>query len=283
MDNLIEQPINKEIFRHYWYSQNVCLFEIIKLAQHKEMVFLDKNHEMMPVRCMFPFKVDHLKGQENSLFSKYYFFNSFSYNMYLSCAYYDNPPLFSFNAKDRREQMDRWTKEEQYKNFWSGYDMFFDFDSQKQDDIADAWQDAAKLKAVLDQYQVPFTIGFSGSKGFHFRIYYKYLPQNLGINIVTFCKLFAEQLKAKLDLKTLDIGVFDDRRVFKAPYSFDRGNICLPLDDEQFTNFDVRRMAVKQVLDKVKIFNRGDLMRHSNFGYETQRQHFLEFFKAVRA
>jgi hypothetical protein len=277
---MVLEKLDKEIFRDHWYRQNYILFELIKLAQYKEVVFIDKSGERLPVRCMFPYTVDCLKEH----FKVYRFFNSYAYNIYLSCAYFKHHPVFSYNPSERRKQMDKWSygDEPQYKQCWNGYDLFFDFDSAKPDDIADAYTDAGKFKAILDHYQVPYYLGWSGSKGFHIRIYYKYLPQTLGLRIVDFCKLLAERIKEKVQLPTLDIGVFDERRVFKAPYSFDRGNICLPLDNNQFENFAVNEMKAEIVLNKIKIYHRGDLMRHTQFSHEQQRQHFLEFLKAVR-
>lgn len=273
--------INKEIFRHYFYSRKDICYEIIKLSKFKEMVFIDKERARLPVRNMFIYTYDMLKEH----FSQFRFFNSPTYNMYLSCAYFKNTPPFSFLPEKRREQMNAWSgvkQEPQYKNHWAGYDFFMDFDSVKEDSIDDAYKDMRKMKAVFDQYQVPYILTFSGGKGYHLRIPYKFLPQSLGLQIVQFCKILGENIKNKLELDTLDIGIFDDRRVFKAPYSYDRGNVCLPLDDEQAENFNISDMKVTNVLQKIKIFNRGDLMRHTNFSLEKQREHFLEFWRAMR-
>jgi hypothetical protein len=281
------EKITKDIFRHYWYSKKEVLYEIVKLSQFREVIFLDKTRERLPVRCMFIYKVgtnvntEQNKGSLLEHFEVYRFMNS-NHNLYFSVAYFKNTPPFSYNPKLRREQLDKWSKEGNYKQHFAGYDLFFDFDSKDPSDLKPAMQDAAKLKALLDHYQVPYILTFSGTKGVHIRILYKFLPQNLELNIVQFCKLFAENLHRKLDLPCLDTGVFDDRRIFKAPYSYDADNICLPLTDEQFENFDINAMSAKQVLNKINLFNRGDLMRHTNFSYETQRHHFLELFKEVK-
>jgi hypothetical protein len=275
------KEINKEIFRHYWYSKNEAVYEIVKAAQFKEMVFIDKAHEAMPMRCMFIYKVDMLKEH----FSRARFLNYPDYNLYLSCAYYKNTPQFSYDPKTRREQMDAWSgmkgHSQQYIDHITGYDFFCDFDSAA-DDISDAHDDAFKLKTLLDKHKVPYTITFSGAKGFHIRVPFKALPQGIGMKIVMFCKALGEALKEKMKLSTLDIGVFDDRRVFKAPYSYDRGNICLPLDDEQFNNFDINKMRVTWVLQNIKIFNRGLLMRHDDCDAETQRERFRAFLSEVK-
>jgi DNA primase len=180
--------------------------------------------------------------------------------------------------------MDKWSFGEppEYRNHLKGYDLFFDFDSPNPEDLAEAHKDVLKMKASLDRFQVPAIYTMSGTKGFHVRMPFKILPQTLGWDLVTFCKLIGEMCSKKMELKTLDISVFDDRRVFKAPYSYDRGNICLPLDDNQIENFDIKQMGVVNVLNKLKIFNRGELMRHTNFSIEQQREHFREWFKELR-
>lgn len=274
------EEIDKSMFRDYWYRQKFVIYEIAKLAQYREMVFIDKNRERMPVRCMFPYKVDAIV----EYIENYRFINTFGYNIYLSVAQFQNPPLFSYKAEERRDQMDKWSFGEppEYRNHFKGYDLFFDFDSPIPDDLEAAYKDMLKMKASLDKFQVPAIFSFSGTKGFHVRMPFKILPQTLGWDLVTFCKLIGEMCSKKMELKTLDIGVFDDRRVFKAPYSYDRGNICLPLDDDQIENFDIKQMGVVNVLNKLKIFNRGDLMRHTNFSIEQQREHFREWFKELR-
>lgn len=279
----VDEPLDKEIFRDYWYRQKYVLYEIAKLAQFREMVFIDKEKKRLPVRCMFPYKADVLED----FFRVYKFVPHWGYNLYFSVAQFQNPPLFSFLPQERREQMDKWSGFEgntpQYKEHLKGYDLFFDFDSAHEEDIRDAYMDAVRMKASLDKYSVPYTSTFSGSKGFHIRIPFFVLPQNLGWRIVDFCKMVGEMCSEKMKLKTLDIGVFDDRRVFKAPYSFDRGNICLPLTDEQIENFQISRMSAVYVLNHIKIFNRSILMRNTGFGIETERNHLLEWFRELKS
>jgi hypothetical protein len=273
--------INRDIWRHFWYSKNEVLYEIIKCSQYREVVFLDKDHQMPIIRCMFIYKVDNLKEH----FKQYHFMNSFSYNMYISCALLKNTPPFSFDYIKRREQMSVFSgnadQKGTYLNSWSGYDMFFDFDSNNEEDIYDAYKDALKVKSFFDTFQINYCITFSGAKGFHIRVPFKSLPQGLGLRLVAFCKIFAEKLKVNLNLPTLDTGIFDDRRIIKAPYSFDRGNICLPLSDDQFNNFNITKMKVTNVLKDVKIFNRGLLWRNDQKNPEEQQQCFLNMIKAI--
>lgn len=263
-------------FREFWYSQKAALYEIAKQCQYREVIFLDKSHVSMPVRCIFLYKHEHLLNH----FREFHF-DQRAYNIYISCARFRNTPIFSFNFAERRQQMNEFSGfgcEPSYPKHWAGYDFFMDFDSDKPLDILPAWQDCQKAKDMLDHYQVPYIVTFSGKKGFHLRIPYEYLPQSLELGIVTFCKILGESIHEKLDLKTLDIGVFDERRILKVPYSYDEGNVCLPLTDHQFDNFDIREMKAKNVISDLKIFNRGNLMRFAELPLEQARNNFRKFW-----
>lgn len=269
--------MEQDIFKHHWYSLNAVKYEIAKQCQFREVIFLDKTHEKMPVRCIFAYKADHLQRQFDE-----FKFMQFKYNLYLSVAQFKGTPLFSYNFAERRKQMDEFSGYNQkptYPDYWQGYDFFMDFDSPDLKDIEPALKDCHLVKDTLDHYNVPYVLSFSGSKGFHLRIPYAVLPQSLGLGIVTFCKILGENIKERLKLDTLDIGVFDERRIFKAPYSYDNGNICLPLSDEQFEKFDIRQMAVKNVLNNVKIFNRGVLMRFPELPLERSRENFHRMWR----
>lgn len=296
--------IERNAFRHFWYSEKQVLYELIKQCKiqkdgqylQKEMVFLDKTKERMPVRCLFPFTVKHLIGEDvtNEDGSKQHIVGSFdafrfmqsNHNMYLSVAYYKNPPAFSFLPDKRRLQLNEFSFGDNpaYKQHFAGYDFFIDFDSPDPSDLKIGYDDCAKLKAVLDHYQVKHYIAFSGSKGFHLKIPFEVLPQNLGLEIVTFCKILGEHIHEKLDLKSMDIGIFDDRRICKIPYSYDSGsnNICLPLDDNQFENFCFNDMSVKNVLSKIKLFDRGLLWRHDKLPIDKKRDNFRQFWKEFK-
>jgi intein/homing endonuclease len=159
-DDMMDDTINKEIYRDYYYRQNYTIFELAKLAQYREMVFIDKEKKKLPVRCMFPYKSEHIREYIN----QFKLVPNWGYNIYFSVAQFQNAPMFSYNPKERRAEMDRWSGvgcEPQYKKHLKGFDLFFDFDSANPDDIKDAYLDALKMKASLDKYQVPYYFGFS--------------------------------------------------------------------------------------------------------------------------
>ena len=79
----------------------------------------------------------------------------------------------------------------------------------------------------------------------------------------------------------IDDSIIDDRRVFKAPYSWDRGKICLPLSDEQLEGFNVDMMSPKVVLARIKIMNRGVLERNTNQSVHKANERFVELAENI--
>ena len=94
-------------------------------------------------------------------------------NMYRGVATLKNIPNFTFNPKVRSSETMPWfigdfNKEIEY------YDLFFDFDNSYKDSegkvINGSWDDVRasvrELKEYLEEYEVPYSLIFSGNKGF---------------------------------------------------------------------------------------------------------------------
>ena len=189
------------------------------------------------------------------------------YNLYYSLAKYGNIRLFSFSPVVRREQSDVWNKEAVSNTV--SFDLGLDFDSEGLEDWRSAWNDCKKIKDCFDKYGVPYSVKFSGGKGFHLRVPSWAIPQRVITDDVrnpdslfTYLKSVAELLVERFGLPTLDLGIFDPRRVWKMDYSWtvETGLIVLPLSDEQFENFTPSVCDPLTVL-KGGIRNRGTLER----------------------
>lgn len=218
-------------------------------------------------------------------------------SMYISCARLKDIPDFTFNLRTRRDFTHKWFDDEFEANVISS-DIFFDFDSK--DDLGKAKQDASVLKEFLDEYKVPYTLNFSGSKGFHIVIDGKYAPiAKIEEGCVFPHKPFIENVKKILKLETLDLAnVHLANRLRKLPYSLvvpkkfkDTPEVCpeqlmnvaLPLDDFQFDNFKIEDMILCNVLKKVQIIRRGNLERYSNLSLEEKKRTVLNIMKEFRA
>lgn len=250
------------ITRETWYRNPEVLFNIITQCKGREIVFLSKEEQVMPVRNVMAsyikFLVDNFKA---------FNFYTRSYNLYYSLATYKQLKFFSFNVRTRRDQRLEWNANAVDNT--ETFDFGLDFDSDGIEKVKDAWLDCKKVKTLLDKYSVPYSIKFSGSKGFHITIPSEQLPKRRitaqaddDESLFNWLKQFAEMIDLKLDLPTLDKGIFDPRRIWKVSYSWvcETGLICLPLTDEQFNDFDLSMVEPINVL-KNGVRNRGDLTR----------------------
>jgi len=256
--------------RDAWYRNPEVLYNFISIAKDREICFIPKKagEGSYPVRHIFANYMKFLSAN----FDAFKFYNR-PYNLYYSLARYQGLRLFSFNPTIRKSQSDSWNKDA--VNNTVAYDFGLDFDSEGLHDWKSAWRDAAKVKKVFDEYKVPYSIKFSGSKGFHIRVPYEALPQSKVItgsvdnpeSLFIYLKSVAELLVEKYELPTLDLGIFDPRRVWKMEYSLthETGLVVLPLSDEQFDRFEPAMCDPLTVL-KGGIRNRGSLERRGEPG-----------------
>ena len=234
-----------------YYSHIEVMFEMVKCMRGKEVCFLSKDYKFRNIKAHnIAFLFSNMRA---------FSFDQREYNIYISCMDFFDMPAFSFNSEVRREQSTDFIKN--FKNYSSGFDLFIDIEGGE-----NFLEEAKKLKALFDGYKVPYYVKNSGN-GFHFvipSIYFKsYLPNHLERKDVF--SRFATTVKKLLDLKLLDTTVYDNRRVYKCPYSFDfnTGRVCLPLSDEEFNNFSFEMVTPEAVLH-FGVKNRGLLLRNEN-------------------
>lgn len=260
--------------RNEWYSENIVKYELIKNLSDRELVILGDKR----VRCI---KIQNVY-QLNRMFDAYKF-NTGNNNLYysLSCVNWKkfrddfNIEYFSLCPKRRREQMDLFNRE--CTKYFDGYDLVIDFDNHDGQNSELVFNDCKKLKSVFDKHGISYSLRSSGS-GFHISIKHDCLPKYIKAES-DMCKklglirVLVEDIKLVFDLETMDIGVdkegtvdgsfYDERRIIKIPYSIDykTGNVCLPLDDDQFNSFSEKLIKPDYVWKNVKVFNRGLLYR----------------------
>jgi hypothetical protein len=266
--------------RRWWYSQTYIGLEMAKLLQHRELVFLEKKNpqqeesgrRLKTIRCCAGYTYDLLK-------SNYGAFSILQHpfvNLYYSLMRFERMPLFSYSPSVRAKKYVEWTNGG-YREQYSGYDFAIDFDGE--DGIEGAKKDCLHLKKLFDTFKVPYSVRFSGSRGFHLSVDYKWLPQLPEQKIVALCGELGAMIKEIEGLDTLDESIFDARRVFKLPYSFCLGKIVLPLDDYQMANFDLSIVSPEYVQKAIRLKDRGLLERFSNLPPETARANFLTLTK----
>jgi hypothetical protein len=259
--------------REIWYNQTYILLEIVKQLSQKETAFLEKlpsgfDRKPKVIRCINAWSVDLLKAN----FEAFRFLQFPYFNIYFSLMDYKNMPMFSFSPPVRREQYDGWTAGG-YKSHYGGFDWGIDLDSKS---IPEAIPDALQLKKLFDQYQVPYSIKISGQKGLHLLVRSQWLPPLPMDKTVKMLAELTHRIKVIDKINSLDDSIIDERRIFKAAYTLDRGNVCLPLTDEQLENFDMKFASPKWVMENIQIKNRGMLERHTEQSVHQANKHFIE-------
>lgn len=189
-------------------------------------------------------------------------------------------PLFSFEKHKRLEQKKQFS-EGGYKKLMQGLDFAIDIDSK---DLNKAHHDAKLIKEVFDMYKLPYSVKFSGTKGFHFVIDSKWIT--LDKKPIFWADMFykaVENLILDENLEYIDTTIYDPRRILKLAYSLCNNNgieyVCLPLDDKQFDNFKYENMRLDNVMKSIKLFQRGLLERHHFLDGDQLKSNVMKFLK----
>lgn len=247
--------------RVQWYSQPLTLIEMVKNMGGREVAFLecktemDLPHKAIPVRCIKAHSMEYLKKN----FDAFDFFNK-PYNIYCSVATFRDMPVFSFAPAERKTQQTDFFKGDVFSLCWTGYDMVFDLDAPT---IEESYADAKKLKKILDDFGLIYSVKFSGKQGFHFVIKDEnFFAKELKLTEKVFlANKIAQNISEIENIPSIDLAIYQSARLLKTPYSLEGFNVALPLSDEQFNNFKVENMRVDNVLREVRLMYRGLLER----------------------
>lgn len=267
--------------REEFYKNTKILFEIIKQCKERELVFLQKGKH----NTLNEFAVRQINARSinviNQNFDRFDFYN-LPLNIYYSLAKFKFIPFASFNMQERKQQYKEWNK--QWINEIIGFDFAFDFDG-KPEMINEVHKATKVLKDFLDKHNQPYTLAFSGNKGFHIEIPQENLPKFTSMDqCINAYHYITQQIKEKLGLTSVNEGgYFDDtitdlRRIFKMKYSWDSSSnlICLPLSDHQFDNFS------KDICTPENVINLGwTLGRRGKLCRNEQSKFNLELFDSL--
>jgi len=260
--------------RRDYYSNVFVLMEIVKSLKHKELAFLDKETHKKNIRFLFSSKIDFLKMHFEKL-------DLLKYNadMYHSVADLKNIPVITYNLKARRLSSEYKEINDNYVNHMIGYDFFLDFDLDPSDFKA-GHNESRDFKVILEEMQVPYYLLASSKKGLHYIIPSEFFDNsNVLKNVETFREVIGN-IKAIYDYNFLDNSIVDIKRLKKVPYSFvSDGSIALPLTDEQFLGYNSQLVDMRCVLKRVKIKERGLLLRRYNLTDEQLKINTAKFLK----
>ncbi len=262
MNNEIEIIPELEKMSKIWYNTPAIAFELIASMKHRESVFIAKNRPT--VQRML--KINAVRYMYMN-FDRYKFYDEeFLYNVYSSVAHFPSLPMSSFKWEEKKEQVALFNAN--FIDYVKGYDLFIDLDNENPKLV---YASTKRLKQIFDKYQLPYSLIFSGAKGFHINIEYKDLPEKLQQmkykDLSILFKLFAYELKISEKIKDIDTSIYDLRRIRKTPYSivYPFYYIALPLSNEQFDNFSFDMVFLPNLIDEAtKFTHRGLLTRDGN-------------------
>jgi len=193
-------------------------------------------------------------------FDRYHFFEE-PFNLYGSLAWYPDMPMFSFNRLEKRKEMDKFNLD--YRKYMTKYDFLLDIDNPKIGSALDT------LKKVMIHFKgVPYSVKFSGKKGFHIFVEYDDFPDSFKAmpmdELCEMFKRFAENFSLINNLPDIDYSIYDLRRIAKTPYSvvYPYYFVALPLTDSDIQYFNLQDMSIKTLINKIGTMrNRGLLKR----------------------
>lgn len=257
----ISQDVKDEI--NPWYSNQMVLWELASQLRYRYLS-IRKPKPLAPGQKIRKFTlVRYLLGWKPELIissvEKYGGFKNGNKYYFDLATWTNEMPMFSYEPSQRNSQ--KIDFDNNWQKFYVTYDFAIDLDALDKNPMT-AHAEAALIKQLFDTNKIPYSVRFSGSKGFHFLIPAQYLPKRVKpMNLPRKCHDVAEWLIMRFNLKNVDATIYDHRRILKLAYSCDGNKVCLPLDDIQFKNFKVEDMTIQNVLRNVKIFKRGTLLR----------------------
>lgn len=241
-------------------------YRIISYTYQRETAFLSVKGVTpmeLSTRMMKVHNIQHL----NYVMGKLHIWDrDKTYNLYISVAkYIHGIPNQTMELQERNNEA--WN-ESHWMNMDS-YDMFIDIDSQshRREDMRLAREQALRLWELLEKVKMPFRSYFSGC-GFHFIIPSSELPilnrnPDNRINVYNHYYELAKLMKEKLELFSLDDGVYDAKRLRKCPFSLaiyegmDNPLLVLPIQKStlqhefRLTEFIYGRVNYRSIVDEL--------------------------------
>lgn len=265
--------------QHKWYAFIPALFEILAESKGHSLDLLSSKKEENKFGCRFIYagNVDYLKKNLDAFGISN---GKKLINLYRSIAHLKSNalPIFSYNPSKRKDDPNYIEFDKNYANLIDGFCLVFDIDSPKKD-VMDALGVAKQIKKILDEEKVPYYLKSSGTRGFHFIIPYNYMPEMNPLDLLHIHHSVLYNLAGIYDWKDyIDTSVASHpKTLIKCAYSFDSGNISLPLDDAQFENFTPEIITAEYVLKNIKIMKRGLLIRTHRLTEEELKKNVQKF------
>lgn len=249
------------VYTKKWYDKIDVMYELVKNLKNKETVFL-QPYDTYNKNIKWGIKAFTIIFLQMAM-KRWKFIDKY-YNMYYTIANYTYIPTFNYIPEKRYAQTQMWLRK--HTEYIKNFDYVLDFDMRttaKNIKRTKAYKECKQIKKLFDDYSMPYNICFSGG-GWHIRIkgdfMEKIVPErDKALNIYRNVTI---SLKEMFNASTLDITIYDNRRIWKSEYSIDtsRGIVLIPLTDEEFENFKKEDYELKNIIN-IKVFKKGMLYR----------------------
>lgn len=278
--------------RKEYYSQDYILYEIVKQLKYRYLSIRKINKKDPKKYILSRYYMGYsLPLLKDSLRRNGVLLDNSS-KIYFDLAEWidanGNTPIFSFKKSIRDKQKKEFSgspikHDGKYLDLINSYPFAIDIDNKN---LKIAWKEAKVIKDIFDKYELPYSLRFSGSKGFHFVIDSRFIE--LDKKVIDLPELFGKVVNNIMTdelLKSIDTSIYDARRVLKLAYSLCNNNgveyICLPLDDKNFNSWKYEDMEMLKILPNpnIRIFKRGLLERNLNLTERQLKNNFLKFIE----
>lgn len=244
----------------YYLNHTFVLYEIAKAIQNRTLDLLNskKEDEKFALRYLYAGNAEFLKKHLWEMkVSKGYRLTNLYHSNGLFKEY--SIPVFTYHLQKRMNDEVYKNFNKEYLNLLQGFDMIFDIDGK---DVLDAYAVAKRIKPIFDEYKLPYTLKFSGTRGFHLIVPAPFMPSMEISRLIDMIGAILRHFRAIHDcVDYVDTSVTNPHGIIKVPYSFCDGNCVLPLSDYDFDNFSLEKVKIDYVLKYIIIKNRGSLLR----------------------
>ena len=213
--------------REKWYNRVEVIYELVKCMGARESALLGKAN---PVRCMKIHNIEAMKSNFNA-----FHFLERPYNLYISLAKLNGMPCFCYRPDERKKQQQVFNDE--FTRYLYGYDWGNDFDNKG--NFNKLKKEVFVFVEVLREFKVTHYIKSSGN-GLHVIVPWEVIAPFYDLpreneELIQDLEDMGMRMKDIYTLPLLDTSVYQLRRIWKCPYSFDikSGNIALPISYEE--------------------------------------------------
>lgn len=268
------QAIHKMSYALQWYKSKQsdsiarCIFSLadsreLALTIPHEFRTADKDQAFFDIR---PFFLKNLEWRDammqiwNGIDESIGFFNK-PYNFFQSHAKYHTEDIEAYSPKStakRREYSEYLKDPKHIKSF----DIIFDIDSKNADTV-EAYENARKMHELLSQMGLPFSVNFSWSKWFHFRIdgdiinsaipefveYLRWWNEKV-VHVFKNLWYFAQQNDINIDTMAYSGWL---RSIIRTPWTvhWATGSVVKPLSDREFESLAWKTLRQIQEIYRV--------------------------------